>query len=93
MQQAVASAFGGGNSLASPCFDWGMLMDDITKQKLFVWGQLYRQCEQLEIKLDEHGSDPEAIQSELTQLRERTEAAFKEAYQSLKRADSETGPA
>jgi vacuolar-type H+-ATPase subunit D/Vma8 len=67
-----------------------MLMDEKTKQKLFVWGQLYRQCEQLEMKLDEVGSDADAIHADLKELRERTEAAFKEAYQSLKKADSET---
>ena len=67
-------------------------MDEITKQKLFVWGQLYRLCEQLEMRLDEPGSDTGAIQAELTKLRERTESAFREAYQSLKKADSFDAP-
>jgi hypothetical protein len=39
-----------------------MLMDENTKQKLFVWGQLYRQCEQLEMKLNERGSDAGAAE-------------------------------
>ena len=66
-------------------------MDDEVKQKLFMWGQLYRQCEQLEIKLGERGSDTAAIQAELKELRERTEMAFKEAYQSLKRSEGTPG--
>ena len=65
-------------------------MDENTKQKLFVWGGLYRECEQLEMKLDQPGSDTAAIQADLKVLRERTEAAFKEACQSLKRSDSGT---
>jgi hypothetical protein len=65
-----------------------MLMDENTKQKLFVWGQLYRQCEQLEMKLNERGSDAGA--AELANLRARTEAAFQDAYQSLIRADAAT---
>jgi hypothetical protein len=66
-----------------------LLMDDKTKQQLFVWGELYRQCEHLEKKLGNSGSDKDAIEAELVKLRDRTEAAFHEAYQSLKRADAE----
>jgi molecular chaperone GrpE (heat shock protein) len=65
-------------------------MDENTKQMLFVWGELYRQCEQLKTKLDERGSDAGAIEAELANLRARTEAAFQDAYQSLIRADAAT---
>jgi hypothetical protein len=88
-----------------------MLMDKKTKQQLFVWNQLYRQCEQLEMKLDElhvharlvlarglqngaikRGSDTDAFEAEVMELRNRTDAAFKEALQLLKRADLATRP-
>jgi hypothetical protein len=89
-----------------------MLMDKKTKQQLFVWNQLYRQCEQLEMKLDElhvharlvlarghrqngaikPGSDTGAVEAEVMELRNRTDAAFKEALQLLKRADLATRP-
>jgi hypothetical protein len=79
-------------------------MDENIKQKLFVWGQLYRQCEELELKLDhllsvkasgtgcdECGSD--AIEAELRAHRRRAEATFQEVSQALKRADSGARPA
>jgi hypothetical protein len=68
-----------------------------------VW-KLYRQCKQLETKLDElhvharlvlarghrqngaikRGSDTGAVEAEVMELRNRTDAAFKEALQLLK---------
>ena len=67
-------------------------MKEKIQQKLLVWGELYKQCEQLELHLrsaiskdhDKGGADPVAIQAELTVLKARTAAAFKDASEALK---------
>ena len=67
-------------------------MKEKIQQKLLVWGELYKQCEQLEQRLrsatsrdhDQSGPDSAAIQAELTVLRARTAAAFKDASDALK---------
>jgi hypothetical protein len=74
----------------------GLLMDEKTKEKLFLWSQLCRQREQLELDLksaQSGGSDTDAVEAELKDLKERAAAVFKEAAQALRSADSGTGPA
>jgi hypothetical protein len=74
----------------------GLLMDEKTKEKLFLWSQLCRQCEQLELDLrsaKSSGSDCDAIEAELKDLKERAAAMFKKAAQALRSADSGSGSA
>jgi hypothetical protein len=74
----------------------GLLMDEKTKEKLFLWSQLRRQCEQLELDLKSaksSGSGTGPIEAELKDLKQRAAAVFKEAAQALRSSDSGTGPA
>ena len=74
-------------------------MKDI-QDKLTVWGQLYKQCEQLELHLrsaksmdlDKGGPDMAAIEAELKALKARTDAAFKAASEALRRRESRSRP-
>jgi len=69
-------------------------MDEKTKEKLFLWSQLCRRCEQLELDLKSaksSGSDTDAIEAELKGLRDRAAAVFKEAAHALRSTDSGTG--
>jgi hypothetical protein len=67
-------------------------MKEKIQQKLLLWGQLHKQCEQLELHLrsatSENGAtsgpDPATLQAELKVLKGRTDAAFKDASEALK---------
>jgi hypothetical protein len=73
-------------------------MKEKIQQKLLVWGQLYKQCEQLEQHLrsatskdrDESGPYPAAIQAELKVLKAQTQAAFKDASEALEWSKTQT---
>jgi hypothetical protein len=78
--------------LGSAFFDSGTIMKKKIQEKLLVWGELHKQCEQLELRLrtatskdrDKSGPDAAAIDAELKLLKQRTAAAFKDASEALK---------
>lgn len=63
--------------------------------KLSIWAKLYKQCEQMELRLrssellegDAAAPDPSALRAEYLALKARTEAAFKEASEALKTSE------
>jgi len=78
-----------------PAFNWEVAHERQTKEKLFLWSQLCRQCDQLELQLNSANSicrDRDAIEAKLAELRERATAVFKEAARALRNADVGTGP-
>lgn len=65
------------------------------QDKLSIWGRLYKECEQLELQLRSaqsgdkcSGPDRAVLEAELKALKARTDAAFKEASEALKKKEA-----
>lgn len=73
-------------------------MKEKIQEKLFVWGQLHKQCQELEAQLEfqsqqANGSDRAAIQVKLKALEAQAAAAFNEASAALCGKESKAEPA
>lgn len=74
-------------------------MTEIQK-KLSIWARLYKQCEQMELRLrssellegDASAAEPSALRAEYLALKAQTDAAFKEASEALKSSERGGNP-
>lgn len=74
-------------------------MTEIQK-KLSIWAKLYKQCEQMELRLrssellegDATAPAPSALRAEYLALKAQTDTAFKEASEALKTSERRGKP-